>query len=376
MQDIDLLRQDNDIWELFTRKEEYSGCNRDRHDRFPYYQSRHRDIFMPRASEVLIKGGYHCEYPESQSFAICLTHDIDTVYIPFRSKVYNIISALMNGDFARAGRTVPQFISKKRPGWNFSNIADLEEAYEARSSFYFLALEEGDRGYTYAVEDLEQEMGMLRDKGWEIGLHGGCEAYLDLPQLQKEKRYLERVLNQKVNGYRNHFLKFQVPNTWELLEKAGFRYDTTLGYPDCVGFRNGMCHPFRPFNINTNREMEILEIPLTVMDQTLLNSMQLNMEQAWTQLKNLLGTVERYNGVITILWHNTFMTDMSLRFYKKILEYGRKRGAWLTSCGEVERWWQKNGMRPPPDPVGYPPQSASTYLTPLQGVPELLSPGE
>ncbi|WP_244987793.1 polysaccharide deacetylase family protein [Methanoculleus chikugoensis] len=291
--------------------------------------------------------GYQCEYPEAQPFAICLTHDIDTVYRPIHSKSLEILSALKNRDFTRAGRIVPQLRSKKCPEWNFKGIAALEESYGASSSFYFLALDKGDRDCTYAIEDLEQEMCTLLDGGWEIGLHGGCEAYRDFEQLQREKRRLEKVLNQTVNGYRNHFLRFRVPDTWELLERAGFRYDTTLGYPDCTGFRNGMCHPFRPFNINTSREMTILEIPLAIMDRTLLSFMRLNMEQAWTQTERLLDTVERHNGVLTILWHNTFMTGAPLQFYRKILEYGHEKGAWMTSCKEIEAWWQKSGMQPP-----------------------------
>lgn len=345
---IELLKRDREIWDLFTREEEYEIRNRDRYDRFPYYRSRHRDIAVPWASQALIEGGLCFEYPESQPFAICLTHDIDTVYRPLHTKGFEIIKALKDRDLARASRIIPQLRSKKFPFWNFREITELEASYGASSSFYFLALEEEeDRGYAYVLGDLEQEMCMLQDRGWEIGLHGGCEAYLDLEKLKREKRHLEKVLNQKVGGYRNHFLKFRVPDTWELLERAGFRYDTTLGYPDCTGFRNGMCHPFQPFNMNTNQEMEILEIPLAIMDQTLLLNMRLNMEQAWAQTERLLDTVERYNGVITILWHNTYMTGASLQFYRKILEYGREKGAWMTSCREVEAWWRKNGMRTP-----------------------------
>jgi len=360
-----LLRQDSEIWELFTRKEEYDACSRDRYDRFPYYGSRHRDISVPWASQLLIEKGYSCEYPEAQPFAICLTHDIDTVYKPFHSKGFEILSALKNGDFTRAGHIVPQLRSKKYPEWNFNEITALEESYGARSSFYFLALEEGDRDYAYEIEDLEQEMCTLLDGGWEIGLHGGCEAYRDLEQLQREKRRLERILNQTVSGYRNHFLKFRVPDTWELLERAGFRYDTTLGYPDCVGFRNGMCHPFRPFNINTNREMEIVEIPLAIMDQTMFFYMQLNMEQAWTQTERLLDTVRQHNGVITILWHNTLMSGTSLQFYRKILEYGHEKGAWMTSCKEVEAWWRKSGMQPTLDSMRERPLPPPTAFHPV-----------
>jgi peptidoglycan/xylan/chitin deacetylase (PgdA/CDA1 family) len=345
---MDLLRQDVETWDLFTRKEEYGRCGLDRHDRFPFYRSCNRDLSVPRASRMLIEGGYHCEYPEAQPFAVCLTHDIDIVYRSFFSKGYQIAQALKDGDLSCAARTIPQLRSKKLPWWNFREIATLEESFGVGSSFYFLALEDGDLRYTYAIEDLEREMCMLHDRGYEIGLHGGCEAYHDLEALKREKRHLERVLNRSVAGYRNHFLKFRVPDTWELLEKAGFQYDTTLGYADCVGFRNGMCHPFRPFNLNTNRELEILEIPLVIMDMTLLSFMKLNMDQAWEHTEHLLNTVERHHGVITILWHNTNMAADEVRFYRKILKYCSARRAWMTSCREMAAWWEKNGMQAPP----------------------------
>lgn len=344
---MDLFRQDSEIWDLFTKKEEYAKCSHDRYDRFPYYRSRHRDISVPQVSQMLIKKGYYCEYPDTQPFAVCLTHDIDRVYERFFSKSFEIAKALKAGDLSRVTRITPQLRSKKCPWWNFDEIMALEELYGACSSFYFMALEEGDKEYAYAIEDLDQEMCTLQDGGWEVGLHGGCDAYRDLPTLKREKQHLEKVLNRTVTGYRNHFLKFRVPETWELLEQAGFRYDTTLGYPDCVGFRNGMCHPFRPFNLNTDREMEILEIPLAIMERTLLTHMRLTMEQAWEQTEHLLKIVEQHHGVITILWHNDGMTGEPLRLYRKILKFCQGRGAWLTSCGEIEAWWRKSGLKAP-----------------------------
>ncbi len=344
---MNLLRQNREIWDLYTRKEEYEETDRDRYDRFPYYLSRHRDVLVPRASQMLMENGFCCEYPESQPFSICLTHDIDTIYQPFFVKGFEVVKALRERDLSRAGHIIPQLRSKKRPKWNFREITELEESYGACSSFYFLALEKGAREYTYAIEDLEQEICTLQDKGWEVGLHGGCEAYCDLDSLMREKQNLEKVLNRKIVGFRNHFLKFRVPETWELLERAGFLYDTTLGYPDSVGFRNGMCHPFWPFNLNTGRKMEILEIPLVVMDRTLLLHMRLSLEQAWGQMERLLDTIERHHGVITILWHNDFMTGTSLQFYRKILKYGHDKGAWMTGGKEIEAWWKKNGMQAP-----------------------------
>jgi peptidoglycan/xylan/chitin deacetylase (PgdA/CDA1 family) len=344
---MDVLQRDNDIWDLFTCREEYETTHRDRYDRFMYYQSRNREVSKPRASQMLIENGFRCEYPEEQPFAICLTHDIDQVYYSFLAKSLEIAQALKNGKPMRAARIVPLMCSKKYPWCNFREIIALEESYDAISSFYFQA-EDGNREYAYLLEDMKQEMCMLHDRGWEVGLHGGCEAYRDPDRLKKEKRHIEKVLNGKVVGYRNHFLKFQVPTTWELLANEGFLYDTTLGYPDCVGFRNGMCHPFKPFNLNSGQEIDILEIPLVVMDQTLLSCMRLNIAKAWEHIEYLFGTVERQHGVITFLWHNTYMTGEPLDLYRKILKYGHDKGAWMTSCQNVAEWWKKSGIQSPP----------------------------
>ena len=124
----------------------------------------------------------------------------------------------------------------------------LEEKYNARSSFFFLALDPADQDYEYRIEDLKDEIRTIQDRGWEIGLHGGHEGSVDPDKLRSEKQTLEKVTGTAIKGCRNHYLKFVVPDTWELLRNAGFCYDTTLGYADCIGFRNGMCHPFRPFN--------------------------------------------------------------------------------------------------------------------------------
>ncbi len=57
------------------------------------------------------------------------------------------------------------------------------------------------------------------------------------------------------------------------------------------------------------------------------------MKNAWNITKHLIDTVEKYCGVITILWHNTYMVDENLRFYEKILKYCHGKNAWMP-CGE------------------------------------------
>jgi hypothetical protein len=111
-----------------------------------------------------------------------------------------------------------------------------------------------------------------------------------------------------------------------------------------VGFRNGMCHPFRPFNLNTNKEIEILEIPLAIMDVTLFeNYLKLDARRAWEITKLLIDNVRSCNGVLTVLWHNTLMLK-DLKFYEKILEYCNRNNALMTSGEEIWRIAPKTSL--------------------------------
>lgn len=331
------LKENTELWELFTKQEEYSSTRCDQYDRFPYYLSRHRNVLEPAVSKYLIKNGLNPQYPDGKKFAVCLTHDIDTVRPGRLYLASEAAKAFVKRNIKDAVSIPFSRINKKlNPFWNFKEIMELEAKYDAKSSFYFLTLEPGENDYSYNIEDIENELSTISNNGWEVGLHGGHESYNNLEDIKKKKQKLEKVLGKEVIGYRNHYLRFKVPNTWELLSKAGFKYDTTFGYADCVGFRNGMCHPFKPFNMNTGQQIDILEIPLTIMDGTLLKDyMRLDFKKAWEFTKDLIDTVEHCNGVITILWHNTYMQGENLKFYEKILEYCSEKNAWITSGEEI-----------------------------------------
>jgi len=326
-----ILQQDPEIWDLFTRKEEYQNPLRDSYDRFPYYASRNRDIFEPRASQYLIEHGYSAKYPGDAPFAVCLTHDIDSVYRSVPSKGISALRSLKQGNVSEAVHSLSEMRSRKLPLCNFKEIMDLEEKYGATSTFFFMAERPGNQDYAYDVEDIAPEIGEIIDRGWEVGLHGGHTTYLDPLEMREKKERLEKVTRKPVLGYRNHFLRFRVPDTWEYLSQAGFQYDATLGYADCVGFRNGMCHPFRPYNLNSGREIDIVELPLIVMDGTFERHMRMNTERRWEVIQQLIDTVEQCHGVFTLLWHNTYMEGENLELYEKILCHCREKEAWMTN---------------------------------------------
>ena len=337
----ELLQKDPEIWDLFCRKEEYQPSLRDKYNRFPYYASSCRTVFAPRASEYLVNNGYSVHYPDGKPFAVCLTHDIDRVYASTMDKSIERLKHGIHGRFRESVSSIRQNFSKKHPFTNFNDIMDLEERYNARSSFFFLALDPADQDYEYPVDDLEQEIGSIQDRGFEVGLHSGHQGFRDLSKLKDEKRKLEKITNRPVTGCRNHYLNFLVPDTWEIMKNAGFAYDCSLGYADCAGFRNGMCHPFRPYNLHTGRSIDIIEIPQIIMDDSLSDLyMRLDVSTAWEITRSLIDSVAGCHGVITLLWHNTNLFGEQRTFYEKILQYCAEKQAWMTSGEEVSAWWK------------------------------------
>jgi peptidoglycan/xylan/chitin deacetylase (PgdA/CDA1 family) len=332
------IRQHEDLWDLYTRKEEYTHQQLDQYGCFiPAYSAR-QEILEPSVSRFLIDEGYDIAYPDNKQFAVCLTHDVDEIYPPLTHTLLSTLTCLMVLDINGLKRQAfwKLYGKERSPYWNFQEIMDLEEKYGARSSFYFLATNSDVKRFRYNIEDLEGELGRIVDHGWEVGLHGGYYSYMDPKEILLEKERLEQVLGRKVTGFRNHYLRFKVPDSWEALTKAGFEYDTTLGYNDIVGFRNGMCHPFKPYNLYTDKEINILEIPLALMDGTLFNSVG-SYDGAWKMTKRLIDTVASCCGVLTLNWHtNSFncpFRDSYPRLYENILAYCHEKGAWMT-CGE------------------------------------------
>lgn len=341
---------DKSLWDLYTRKEEYNPVSLDRYSRFPYYLSNNRNIFVPEVSKFLVENGWNIEYPHGSEFCVCLTHDIDYIHMSNIGRMLKILRKAPQLRIKDSFKNVAHILSiKKNPYWNFEKILTIEEKYNARSSFFILTLNRPDEDFSFCVNELEEVINNIISSGSEICLHGGHKAFVDLHEIIEKKKILESVIGKEVIGFRNHYLKFKVPDTWIHLSKAGIKYDSTCGYADCVGFRNGMCHPYNPFNLNSNQFINILEIPLVIMDSTLFGYMALDYSNAWKITKRLIDEAKRYNGVITVLWHNTALSgdnsELYSKLYEKILRYSYESNAWMTSGEEIYNWWTSKGLK-------------------------------
>jgi peptidoglycan/xylan/chitin deacetylase (PgdA/CDA1 family) len=286
------------------------------------------------------------------AFALALSHDVDRV-AKRGQFAYYIPQAIVSRRFDQLRCHLSSIVALLRgddPYWNFERIMSLEDELGVRSTFFFLN-EQGKTNifkpqsmalfggrYDLDSERIKQVIRKLLAGGWEIGVHGSYNSYQDGSLLKSEKEQLENILSQPVKGIRQHYLNLDVPETWQRQAKAGFTYDSSLGYSGRVGFRWHAVHPFYPRDPLTGERIPILQLPMAMMDGPLMQT-----DDPWREALALIDQAEQKQGVLTINWHQRAFNPWEYRerqeMYVRIIKECQQRGAWIAPLGEVaERW--------------------------------------
>lgn len=253
--------------------------------------------------------------PMLSPFRVFLSHDMDR---PVRGLSWKGALRIAMNDLVKrhspiqAFRTLSYFYKVKRDITNddfyvaFRTLMDLSEFYSFTSTFHFMASLEGpfDSGYDPRLSPYKNMIEEAVARGHQVGFHPGYSAFQNPQRFREERDRLAEVLGHTRFGGRQHYLRFDVPGTWRIWEEAGLLYDSTAGYADHEGFRCGTCHPFRPFDLQENREMNLWERPLTMMDGTLKGYRQLAPDQVVEHVLQLANRCKQVGGEFVLLWHS------------------------------------------------------------------------
>jgi len=259
-------------------------------------------------------------------YALALTRDIDTDHKAADLSLRRIISLAARGKFQTVTHSLQHGFGRRRdhrkdPYDNIAAITAWEEKNGVRSSLYVMPSSLiGDAGYKLTDLARKWNLSGLQERGWEIGFHPGYRTYASGAAFEEEKAAFDEVLGGTAAGGRQHGLRFLAPYTWRHWEDSGFRYDSTLGFPEREGFKCGICVPFRPFDILENRVMNLWELPLTLMDSTLDYYRKLDAGRARTSITRLLDQIREHDGVFVLLWHNTCFGQQNAGYLHDELE--------------------------------------------------------
>jgi len=316
---------------------------------------RYCKMFEISLSQVLKKFSKIRNWPNKSLFALTISHDID--YWDYWSKDffrktinYNL-HRLKKSPLKSLYKIIGHFLTKgifhstKRP---IKKMIEIEKIFNSRSSFFLLT--DGNsldkRQLYFNNKETVSEIKSLLT-GQDVGLHGNQIAAFDKDTLAEQKSAFEKEFD-NCFGYRNHHLSFDYQKSFALLEEAGFKYDSTLGFWENIGFRAGISYPFFPFNINQNRPFRVLEIPLIIMDTTLFSakSMSLSTRKSKHKIKKMILSTRKNKSHLSILWHNNMFDPVDYpgwgKLYYKTLRYAFKNDAWICSLKDLYSFWMEN----------------------------------
>jgi len=346
--------QGDEIAEAFfhlARVEERAGP-RDQHGRFPAAASC-LDPLDPPLERLRERLGVESPRWRGARFAVALTHDVDTPWRWTRIGVRGAAARLKSHALAGRGRAalrearslsgVPVHrLRRTDPNWSFERVVGIERARGARSTFFVMAghrhAADGASPATY--ERLRPRLvETLRAAGAEIGLHGSYTAADDEEILRSEHEALAELAG-PLDGQRYHYLRVDPHRNLAPLERLGLAYDSSLGFSDAIGFRAGIAQPFRPWDLERDRPLDLVEIPLAVMDATFEDRyLGLSAREAEPHLLRLLERAAERGGGFAILWHTDRFDPGSAqrwdRLYERLLDRVYELDGVCLSAGEL-----------------------------------------
>lgn len=273
-----------------------------------------------------------------------LSHDIDMIdayHFYETGYKFKMLFGLVKSPYSRADTwkvalsSLYHFVnpfSKHNPYWNFDFLMQSESERGFRTSYYFLEKKgrHDNSRYKFHQRKVKKMMTRLLAEGFEVGIHGTIQSATDQEAMNCTVKNLQRVLAENVAGIRQHFLRYQTPRTAQIQENTGLVYDATLGFAEHEGFRNSYCWPFKLYDFENDRILNVWQIPLTMMDVTMFGYRKLGFEEIHVSLQELVREVQKFKGIFSLLWHNSFFDEYEYpgitRFYLQQLDYIRSLG--------------------------------------------------
>ncbi len=323
---------------MLTRWEEYVNENRDNHNRFFAIESiafKNNFLDRPIVNEyvemlwnMLVHLGYSQQRKE-RKFSFMTTHDVD---VPLRYRGFFPIIKMVGGEILKR-RNFKKGISifldacmvklkiRKDPFDTFDYFMNLSEKADVKSYFFFMGKGQTKYDNFYRTDDkfIKKLVEKIKKREHHIGMHPTYNAYNQKEQFEQEKQELEKNLSTQIKFGREHYLRFEVPATWQIWEDNNMEWDSTLGHADKEGFRCGTCYEFPVFNFLTRRQLKLIEKPLIVMEGS-FTTYQPNITPEYMQkiIEELIKKVQKYNGTFVFLWHNSTFNTPEIGKYEKV----------------------------------------------------------
>jgi hypothetical protein len=251
--------------------------------------------------------------PGVEHLVVC-SHDIDFYFTNRRGALLRLLKNLAISCvlyktpryFIENWKMLLKLLGGKNVGHYLPSLLERMEQQGCHSTLFVVAERSHRRDPNYEISALAAPLAEALRKGFSVELHGCYQSVIENRSLEADKQALAKITGKQPLGSRQHWLRFgDFATLFRAVEDAALVFDSSVGFSDHVGFRSGACFAFPPYDFQLERPHNFLEIPLAIMDGSLIECSRKSGESAQTLAERVLSESRKYGwGGISILWHN------------------------------------------------------------------------
>ena len=246
-------------------------------------------------------------HPEGAAWSVALTHDVDSLGERSLGRALRLLAAgvlRLSGERLRAGRRMLRLLGEPDRHRRLGACREADAPFAG--SYFFHPGRRGPHDPDYRLRRRRAELAELAAAGQELGHHYGYATAGNVAALEDELAELRRLTGLERVGGRAHYLRLRGPEDLAAVARAGIAYDASLGFPDEPGYRLGTGGPYRPWDYAKSSPLEIMELPLTVMEGALFRpygDLVPRLDDCWSRLEPLLEAGRGAGACVSLLWH-------------------------------------------------------------------------
>ncbi len=320
---------------LLSRYEEYLPHQVDKYGRFHYAQSlafANNFLHLPLINLWLYQ--FKKEYSflnfkyDGDAFSFQPTYDIDVAFA-FRHQSFiknsaALLKNLLAGKIIQTTQHIKVLTRLQQDPFDVYEWLQFIHQKYALAPVYFFLLSKNNRGLdkniSPASSGLKRLVFTVSEK-FSIGIHPSLQSGGNEKILKQEIRTLNKLSGKAVVKSRQHYLKFHLPDTYEILIANGIQQDYSMGYGSENGFRASYCKPFKWYNLKRNATTSLVLHPFCFMDSTAIFHRNYNAGLALQELQELHNVIKKVNGKMIIIFHNHLLANNAQRLpWRRVFE--------------------------------------------------------
>lgn len=326
---------------LVSRYEEYLSQVRDQYGRFraeSTWMYENEMLQKPLVNIWAIALGQRLKtaYPglpvKKPKFSFVPTYDVDAAWAYKHKGIYRTVGGffkdLSAGDRERLSERHQVLRGKRKdPFDSFGFQLELQKEFNLKPIYFILCGEydTNDKNISIrkpAFQSLIKRLGDYAD----VGIHPSFSSYLDSKKLQQEIKNLSEVLHRPLTKSRQHFLRMNLPRSYQKLIELDISDDYTMGFASQAGFRAGIADTFRFYDLENDMVTNLRVHPFALMDGTMRDYLNLDLEASLALAKQLVDEVKAVGGIFIYLTHNETLGGEQRwvgwpEMYRQLLEY-------------------------------------------------------